>query len=323
LAKMLETNWEKRMSADDLLKEEWLAGKFKPVEADLDISVMHNMQNWMHSHKLKKKLLIDLADMLEADEAEMKQVFDSLDVEKTGKVPIEKLREYIKQNTNTTEKHLKRIAQLRDIKDVDVDGDGAISFDELRAASMDSSVLMRKDLLEKVFAKHAPQGYMTKATIQTITEIKDEAKLEGIMIELHGDATHNNRIDYTHFLSWMTSHDSHTQKALGLESKPSVQPSAAKGKLKGGLSIDSSAQGGAAYDMLLSPMPGKVNWSQAMGKSQAALVPAPAVAPAYSPAAPALASSAEDTPAYEAPPPSRGGKKKKKGSDDEEEDGRV
>ena len=81
--------------------------------------------------------------------------------------------------------------------------------------------------------------------------------------------------------------------------------------------------GGAAYDMLLSPMPGKVNWSQAMGKSQAALVPAPAVAPAYSPAAPALASSAEDTPAYEAPPPSRGGKKKKKGSDDEEEDGRV
>ena len=32
------------------------AAEFKPVEADLDISVMHNMQNWMHSHKLKKKL---------------------------------------------------------------------------------------------------------------------------------------------------------------------------------------------------------------------------------------------------------------------------
>ena len=76
--------------------------------------------------------------------------------------------------------------------------------------------------------------------------------------------------------------------------------------------------------MLLSPMPGKVNWSQAMGKSQAALAPAPALAPAYSPAAPALASSAEDTPAYELPPSSRRGKKnKKKGSDDEEEDDRV
>ena len=44
------------------------------------------------------------------------------------------------------------------LQDVDVDGDGAISFDELRAASMDSSVLMRKDLLEKVAAGLSPHA---------------------------------------------------------------------------------------------------------------------------------------------------------------------
>ncbi len=57
------------------------------------------------------------------------------------------LRNALKSSDVTKDANLRRIGQLRDLQEVDIFDDGRITFEEFVAASMEHSVLQRKELI--------------------------------------------------------------------------------------------------------------------------------------------------------------------------------
>merc|ERR1712216_261359 len=99
-------------------------------------------------------------------------------------------------------------------EEMDVHGDGVIHFEEFVAASMSRNMLLRRDLLQKVFDKFDTDhtGYLSRDNIAEVMGTSE--KIDKVMDEI--DSDHDGKVSFEDFVLLMTRHDPELVKSYGL-----------------------------------------------------------------------------------------------------------
>jgi len=159
IAKMLTLDQAKRITAGELLSHPWLTGE---KASDHPLShVTDQLKTFMATSKFKANLLITmgaLGDMLSDDEmVELNKSFKQLDKNGDGKVTSQELKEALaKYGDKKDAKEAQLIATL--IQSGDLDGDGALSYEELVAASVNRKLVAKEERLWDLFCKLDKDG---------------------------------------------------------------------------------------------------------------------------------------------------------------------
>jgi len=217
MAQMIEVDFTKRNSAAQMLQHPWVASLEGVSDEALDFSILHSLKKFMYSYRMKKKALVTLAEQLsDSDIHDLRTTFDSIDTAHDGVITFDELKAALeKKGSGGCARHTVAESEVRAaMEEMDVVGDGVIHFHEFVAASLNRNVLMRRDLLHKVFDKFDSDhtGYLSKENIAEVMGSHD--KVDKIMEEI--DTTHSGKVNFEDFLLLMTRHDPELLNSYGL-----------------------------------------------------------------------------------------------------------
>jgi calcium-dependent protein kinase len=219
VGKMIEVDFTKRATAREMLSHPWV-GKISEVSDDpLDFQILHSLKKFMYSYRMKKKALVTLAEQLsDADIHDLRATFDAIDTAHDGVITFEELKVALEKKSDGCGRHKVAEAEVRAaMEEMDVAGDGVIHFHEFVAASLNRNVLMRRDLLHRVFDKFDTDhtGYLSKENIAQV--MGSSEKVDKIMDEI--DSDHDGKVNFEDFLLLMTRHDPELVESYGLKER--------------------------------------------------------------------------------------------------------
>lgn len=216
IAQMIEADFTERPGAAQMLQHPWV---FDPAEASdvaLDFSIMHSLKKFMFSYRMKKKALVTLAEQLSPEDLhDLRKTFDAMDTEKNGIISYNELKVALEKKAASCKRHSIAEAEVRSaMEEMDVHGDGVIHFEEFVAASMSRNMLLRRDLLQKVFDKFDTDhtGYLSRDNIAEVMGTSE--KIDKVMDEI--DSDHDGKVSFEDFVLLMTRHDPELVKSYGL-----------------------------------------------------------------------------------------------------------
>eukprot|EP00823_Brevimastigomonas_motovehiculus_P003162 TRINITY_DN190_c0_g2_i1.p1 TRINITY_DN190_c0_g2~~TRINITY_DN190_c0_g2_i1.p1 ORF type:complete len:601 (-),score=191.27 TRINITY_DN190_c0_g2_i1:171-1973(-) len=241
MSKMLIYDPSKRITAAEALEHPWLKGETADTAPRVD-KVLQNLIQFSNHHAFKQAVCQLMSDYVSDQElTELKRVFREIDTNSDGKISISELKDALKKwspveskeeknsssssSTDTTststststsssdekeqkykEEDANRLLQL--IHAADVNGDGAISWNELTITSVQRKLCAKEERLYEAFCKLDLDfdGKITKSEIERVLG-KDAAP----EIMLEADKNHDGIIDYDEFLAiWENKQDSTT-----------------------------------------------------------------------------------------------------------------
>ncbi|XP_062189143.1 calcium-dependent protein kinase 18 isoform X2 [Phragmites australis] len=149
--KLLVKDPRARLTAAQALSHEWVREGGQASEIPLDISVLHNMRQFVKYSRFKQFALRALASTLNAEElSDLRDQFNAIDIDKNGTISLEELKQ-IDSNTDGLVDFEEFVAATLHVHQLvehdtgkwqslsqaafdkfDVDGDGYITSDELR-----------------------------------------------------------------------------------------------------------------------------------------------------------------------------------------------
>jgi len=199
LAKMLESDHAKRITADEVLAHEWMSGT-KASESPLS-HVVGELKSFKSNSKFKAALLIHMGDELEQSEIEeLAKSFRAIDKNGDGLLTVEELKEAMK-STGEGEGKAEQLKTI--LKMADLNGDGVLSYEELVAAAVHRKLLAKEERLWVTFCKLDKNGDGHLSATEVVEALgKDGKNVSELIKEVdkNGDGT----IDYDEFMAlWM------------------------------------------------------------------------------------------------------------------------
>lgn len=172
----------------------------KPSDKPLGNVVLDRIKGFAAMNKLKKEALKVIAENMPKEEIEgLKQMFISIDTDKSGTITVDELRQGLKEKGELLpDTDLQKL-----MSNMDVDGNGVIDYEEFVAATMNLYKLENENLL-KAFQKFDADnsGYITKDELVTaLKDREDELDIEQILAEV--DKDNDGKIDYEEFRDMM------------------------------------------------------------------------------------------------------------------------
>lgn len=202
VALMLQMDPKKRANAEDILKHPWMCENGVASDKPLDNVILNRMRHFSNMNKLKREALKFIATNLGADEiAGLQAVFKSLDVDNSGTITVEEMREGLKQmGSNLNQGELDTL-----IEQMDVDKSGTIDYEEFVTATLNLAQLEREELLKKAFEHFDTDGsgYITPDELQNALKQMgtNPAEIRDILEQVDRDG--DGRIDYDEFVDMM------------------------------------------------------------------------------------------------------------------------
>lgn len=141
--KMLAKNPRTRLTAAQALSHPWVREGGSASEIPLDISVLSNMRKFVKYSRFKQFALRALASTLNEDElADLRDQFDAIDVDKSGSISLEEMRQALAKDVpwRMKEPRVKEILQA-----IDSNTDGMVDFPEFVAATIHVNQLEEHD----------------------------------------------------------------------------------------------------------------------------------------------------------------------------------
>ncbi|XP_039140008.1 calcium-dependent protein kinase 20-like [Dioscorea cayenensis subsp. rotundata] len=147
--KMLEPNPKRRLTAQEVLDHPWLQNIKKAPDVPLGESVRARLQQFSVMNKFKKRALRVVADHLSMEEvAEIKELFEMMDVNNNGKITLEELKHGLqKVGYQLPDADVKILMDA-----ADVDGNGTLDYGEFVAVSIHVQRMGNDEHLHKAFA---------------------------------------------------------------------------------------------------------------------------------------------------------------------------
>jgi calcium-dependent protein kinase len=149
ISRLLVKTCDKRLSANDALKHEWIAkGAGNSNMALISEKALNNLKEFRSKNKLKKAALTVIACEVGGKELlELKNTFLSLDTDNSGVLSMDEIQEGLK---NSGFKNIPD--ELQKVMDsVDADGSGMIDYTEFIAASMSQREYLQEEVCWKAF----------------------------------------------------------------------------------------------------------------------------------------------------------------------------
>lgn len=157
---LLNSDCEKRMSADQALAHKWINNSNSEF---LGFEVLNNLSNYTGSVKLKKVLVRMLAkEQTKDDLEELHRQFDAIDKDKSGTIDVHELADVIFQSSNAIDEEEAQRRASNLMQDIDQDNDGHITREEFIDARL-SVKMENQDMIQKSFnhIDHDGDGFIT------------------------------------------------------------------------------------------------------------------------------------------------------------------
>ncbi|XP_051215824.1 calcium-dependent protein kinase 18 isoform X2 [Lolium perenne] len=133
--KLLVKDPRARLTAAQALSHEWVREGGEASAVPLDISVLHNMRQFVKYSRFKQFALRALASTLNSEElSDLRDQFNAIDIDKSGTISLEELKQALAKDVPWRLKgpRVLEIVEAAAFDKFDVDGDGYITSDELR-----------------------------------------------------------------------------------------------------------------------------------------------------------------------------------------------
>ncbi|KAK9123197.1 hypothetical protein Sjap_012799 [Stephania japonica] len=131
--KMLDSDPKRRLTAEQVLEHPWLQNAKKAPNVSLGETVKARLRQFSVMNKFKKRALRVMAEHLSVEEAAgIKDMFDTMDVQKKGRLTHEELKVgLLKFGHQVADTDLQMV-----IEAADADGDGTLDYGEFVAVSI-------------------------------------------------------------------------------------------------------------------------------------------------------------------------------------------
>ncbi|KAL6547069.1 hypothetical protein OROMI_022790 [Orobanche minor] len=203
IRRMLTVDPEKRITIAEALEHPWLKQDGEASEKPIDSAILIRMRQFMEMNKLKKLALKVIAENLSAAERQgLKQMFNNVDTDGSGAITYEELRTGL---TKLGSKLSEEEIQLL-VEAVDIDKNGTIDYNEFITATMHPHRVDDEEKLYKAFCHFNKDkcGYITR---DEITQAMAQYGIddETIIDEVLDDVDTNNdgKINYDEFVAMM------------------------------------------------------------------------------------------------------------------------
>ncbi|RLN33231.1 calcium-dependent protein kinase 28-like [Panicum miliaceum] len=176
--KLLVKDPRARLTAAQALSHDWVREGGKASEIPLDISVLHNMRQFVKYSRFKQFALRALASTLNSEElSDLRDQFNAIDVDKNGTISLEELKQALAKDVPW---RLKGPRVLEIIEAIDSNTDGLVDFEEFVAATLHVHQLVEQDtakwksLSQAAFDKFDVDGdgYITSDELRMHTGMK-------------------------------------------------------------------------------------------------------------------------------------------------------
>ncbi|XP_047072262.1 calcium-dependent protein kinase 18 isoform X2 [Lolium rigidum] len=176
--KLLVKDPRARLTAAQALSHEWVREGGEASAVPLDISVLHNMRQFVKYSRFKQFALRALASTLNSDElSDLRDQFNAIDIDKSGTISLEELKQALAKDVPW---RLKGPRVLEIVEAVDSNTDGLVDFEEFVAATLHVHQLVEHDtekwksLSQAAFDKFDVDGdgYITSDELRMNTGLK-------------------------------------------------------------------------------------------------------------------------------------------------------
>ncbi|XP_020252733.1 calcium-dependent protein kinase 15-like [Asparagus officinalis] len=212
--KMLQADPTKRLSAVEILKHPWIREDGDASDEPMDITVIGRMRKFRAMNKLKKVALKVIAENLSEEEIiGLKEMFKSMDTDGNGTITFDELKAGLYKWG--TKLSDSEVRQL--LESADVDGNGTIDYIEFITATMHMNRMEREDRLYKAFLYFDKDnsGYVTMDELKQVLEQYNMRDEQKIKeIISEVDVDHDGKINYDEFVAMMRKNNQETQMVL-------------------------------------------------------------------------------------------------------------
>jgi calcium-dependent protein kinase len=203
--RMLDPNPITRLTAAQVLEHPWLHDSRKNPDIPLGDTVRARLQQFSAMNKLKKKALRVIAEHLSLEEvADIKNMFDGMDVNKNGKLTFEEFKAGLRKLGNKMSD-----SDLHILMDAaDVDKNGTLDYGEFVAVSIHVRKIGNDEHIQKAFSyfDKNKSGYieieeLREALTDELEGNADEDIINGIIHDV--DTDKDGKISYDEFAAMM------------------------------------------------------------------------------------------------------------------------
>jgi len=199
ISKLLRTNVADRLTAEEALDHAWLVSP--PDDQPIDISVLESIKSFNSNSKFKQAVCKMMAEDLSADVvARYREKFSQLDKNKDGTVSIEDLSQAIQHMQPGVSPE--SVASLEELsKKLDVNGDGVINYDEWLLFLVNRRLSAKEERLFQAFKKIDldDDGKISLEELKAVLHHETEENLAQYLSE--ADGNHDGVIEYEEFLA--------------------------------------------------------------------------------------------------------------------------
>jgi len=221
IANCLQTDINKRYSADEALADPWLTGKAASNEPLLE-NVLSGLTEFTAVCKFKAAVLLEMTDIFTEHElVALKKTFQSIDANGDGTITVEELRFCI-QNQATNMLSEEQISELQSlellIQNADVDGDGKLSYPELLATAANRKLKRKEERIHQAFCKfdHDGDGKISVDDFLKVLGAKNTDMSSVQEMFSNVDKNNDGFVDYDEFLGmWKNQEEDRMSTMIG------------------------------------------------------------------------------------------------------------
>jgi len=199
ICKLLNLNAANRYTAAEALEHPWLTGK---TASDKPIvpKVLENLVQFDGTNRFKQAVLSVMTHTLSEDDVTaLKRSFAEMDENGDGEITVDELKKAMSKQTGLFKGELKGDEVQRILKMADVNGDGVLNFQELMMTCVSRKLKNKEERLWEAFCKLDLNGD-GKITAQEIASVvEDKDKAAALIAEV--DKNGDGVVDYDEFIA--------------------------------------------------------------------------------------------------------------------------
>lgn len=208
ITKMLELDPRKRLSAEEALRHDWIMKyinkEFDKVDDTYFVNVLNNIKNFNACEKFQQATIAYIVHFLYSsiEVEELKKVFKKLDVNGDGRLTYDELRNGFEK---TFGKHASETEMNKIISEIDGDNDGYISYEEFLRVTINQKKLLDEKNLDLAFKRFDinGDGKLSKDELKAVLGTSDNEYINALMTMV--DKNNDGQISYTEFKFLMNS----------------------------------------------------------------------------------------------------------------------
>ena len=194
---------DSRLSAEEVLKHPWVVNEAPNAKDETGLNIsLNSFKAYLGSNKLKKAVITYIANRLSDEEVcKLQRLFKDIDTNGDGMISLDELKHAMKQTKNVNVKSIEMI-----FKQIDTDNSGVINYTEFIAACLDKETYAQESKLREAFRLFDLDGDGKVSKYEIMEVLKHETSFAFVdkLLEKY-DVNKDGQIDYDEFKALINS----------------------------------------------------------------------------------------------------------------------